>query len=285
MNADGMTRSSTGLLGGAQDKTAGGLEGKRVVVTRSVAQSTEMAKHLTNYGAVPVLYPCIEIIAPESTKELDSALLKAADHAYEWLVVTSANTVEAITARLNSLGIILGDLRIAAIGPKSADSVREHLGVKAHFVAHKYEAEALVDEMEVTSGQRVLLPQSERARPILFEKLTQKGAVVSAVVAYRTVMGEGGDDVPSLLMSGQIDAITFTSASTVHYFLARMENEGDGMADLEGICLAAIGPVTADALQEFSLSATLIPTHYTVPALVDALQEYFLQTTNQDLYK
>jgi uroporphyrinogen-III synthase len=285
MNAEGMTRTETGFNDGSQEKIAGGLEGKRVVVTRSAAQSAEMAKLLTNYGAEPVLYPCIEIIAPQSTNELDEVLLKAADHAYEWLVITSANTVEAIAGRLTSLGIILGDLRIAAIGPKTAASVWENFGIKAHFVASQYEAEALVDEMEVTSGQRVLLPQSERARPILAEKLTQKGAIVSAVVAYRTVKGEGGDDVPSLLVSGQIDAIIFTSASTVHYFLARIENEGAEMADLEGICLAAIGPVTADALREFSLSATVIPPRYTVPALVDALQEYFLQTSKMDLYK
>jgi len=242
MNAGGMTRTETGFMDGSQEMIAGGLEGKRVVITRSAAQSNEMAKLLLKYGAVPVLYPCIEIIAPESTNELDSALLKAADYAYEWLVVTSANTVEAIAARLNSLGITLGDLMIAAIGPKTAASVREQLGVEVHFVARKYEAEAFADEMEVTSGQRVLLPQSERARPILVEKLTQKGAIVSAVVAYRTVMGVGGDDVPSLLISGQIDAITFTSASTVHYFQARIENEGAGMSDLDGICLAAIGP-------------------------------------------
>lgn len=285
MSANGMTRTETGFMDGSQGKIAGGLEGKRVVITRSAAQSNEMANLLISYSVVPVLYPCIEIIAPESTNELDSALLKAADHAFEWLVVTSANTVEAIAARLTSMGIILSDLRIAAIGPKTAASVREQLGVEVHFVARKYEAEAFADEMEVTSGQRVLLPQSERARPILVEKLTQKGAIVSAVVAYRTVMGGGGDDVPSLLMSGQIDAITFTSASTVHYFLARIENEGAGRSDLDGICLAAIGPVTADALREVSLSASLIPSRYTIPALVDALQEYFLQTSNRDLYK
>jgi uroporphyrinogen-III synthase len=284
MSTDGLARAS-GALADSLDRVACGLDGKRVVVTRAIAQSNDMAKFLIDYGAVPVLYPCIEILAPKSTNELDKALLKAADGAYEWLIVTSTNTVEAIAKRATTLDIILGDLKIAAIGPKSAATVRKLLGLEVHFVASKYEAESLADEMEVSIGQRVLLPQSESARPILAEKLRQKGAIVSAVVAYRTAIGEGGDDVPSLLMSGQIEAITFTSASTVYYFLARIENEGAKLADLNDVCLAAIGPVTADALREVSLSATIIPSRYTTQALVDALQEHFLQTSNPDVYK
>ncbi|MGB3715341.1 MAG: uroporphyrinogen-III synthase [Candidatus Promineifilaceae bacterium] len=283
MNGSELTRTSKRPLRSPQEEPglsapAGfGLKGRRVVVTRSATQADEMVQLLNNYGAVPVRYPCIEIIPPEEMGVLDSALLKASKNEFEWLVITSANTVEAIVDRLDALEITLGDLRIAAIGPKSAESAREHLATEVHFVSSKYVAEALVDEMEVTNGQRILLPQSEVARPILADRLTERGAVVSAVVAYRTVTGQGGEDVPSLLASRQIEAITFTSASTVHYFLARLKDEGADSADLDGICLAAIGPVTADALREVSLPVALMPSTYTVPALVDALEEYFLR--------
>jgi uroporphyrinogen-III synthase len=175
-----------------------------------------MVQLLNNCGALPVRYPCVDIIPPEDTGVLDNALLKASNNEFEWLVITSANTVEAIVERLEALEISLGDLRIAAIGPKTAESAREHLDTEVHFISSKYLAETLVDEMEVTEGQRILLPQSEIARPILADRLSERGAVVSAAVAYRTVMGQGGEDVPSLLTSGQIEAITFTSASTVH---------------------------------------------------------------------
>jgi len=278
-----MTGANRAPITGSQEQQGFGLHGKQVVVTRPISQSNEMAKILIDYGAVPILYPCIQIVAPKKIDELDHLLLKAADHTYEWLIVTSANTVEAIAERLIALDIVLRDLKIAAIGPKSAASVRKHLGLKVHFVASEYEAGSFADEIEVTIGQRFLLPQSEKARPILAERLRQKGAIVSTVVAYRTVIGEGGDDVPSLLMSGQIEAITFTSASTVHFFLRRLEYEGARVADLDGICLAAIGPVTADALREVSLSPTVIPARYTAPAMVEALLYFFLQTRNRDL--
>jgi uroporphyrinogen-III synthase len=260
---------------GLQAPACSGLRGRRVVITRSAAQAGEMGQLLNKYGAVPVLYPCIEIVPPENTGALDSALLKASENEFDWLVITSANTVEAIVDRLEALEIILGDLSIAAIGPKTAESAREHLAAQVHFVSDEYVAEALVDQMEVTGGQRILLPQSEIARPILADRLAEKGAVVSAVVAYRTAMGQGGEDVPSLLASGQIDAITFTSASTVHYFLARLKDESAERVDLDGICLAAIGPVTAGALRDVSLPVTLTSSTYTVPALVAALEEYF----------
>jgi uroporphyrinogen-III synthase len=253
-----------------------GLKGKRVVVTRSATQAGDLVQLLNKYSAVPVRYPCIEIDPPEDTGVLDSALLRASNNEFDWLVITSVNTVEAIVDRLDALEITLGDLSIAAIGPKSAESIREHLATEVHFVPSEYVAEALADQMETINGQRILLPQSEIARPILADRLTERGAVVSAVVAYRTVMGQGGEDVPSLLASGQIEAITFTSASTVHFFLARLKDEGADSADLDGICLAAIGPVTAGALREVSMPVALTPSTYTVPALVAALEEYFL---------
>jgi uroporphyrinogen-III synthase len=254
-----------------------GLRDRRVIVTRSAAQAGEMAQLLDKYGAIPVLYPCIEIIPPEDTRALDHALIRASNNDFDWLVVTSANTVEAIANRLDALGITLGEQRIAAIGPKSANAAQKHLAPEIHFISSKYVAEVLVDEMEVTEGQRILLPQSDAARPILAKGFAERGAAVTAVVAYRTVVGQGGEDVPALLASGQIDAITFTSASTVHYFLTRLRDEGTDISCLADICLAAIGPVTAGALQEASLPVALVPANYTVPALVDALEEYFLR--------
>ena len=254
-----------------------GLHDKRVVVTRSAAQAGEMAQLLNRYGAVPVLFPCIELVPPDEASELDEALVGASNNEFDWLVLTSTNTVEAVADRLDALGINLGELRIAAIGPKTAAAAQKRLAPEIHFVSSKYVAEVMVVEMQVTKGQRILLPQSDAARPILAEGFSEQGALVSAVVAYRTVMGQGGEDVPSMLTAGQIDAITFTSASTVQFFLARLTDAGVDSSSLADICLAAIGPVTASALKKVSLPVSIIPATYTVPALVEALEEYFLR--------
>jgi uroporphyrinogen-III synthase len=281
MKDDGLTRISTETPLKVRAKSGSGLNDKRVVVTRSADQVDELATLLRYYDAIPVFYPCIAIVPPQDTSALDRALLKASANEFEWLVFTSAHAIEAVVARLDPLNITLGHLKIAVIGPKTARSARELLDTEVDFIASKYVAETLASELNVTKGQRVLLPQSEIARPVLVERLTERGAIVTPVLAYRTVMGQGGDDVPSMLALGQIEAITFTSASTVHHFLARLLNEGGSRSDLEDICLAAIGPVTASALQDASLQATVIPSDYTVEAMVDALEVYFLRNSNR----
>ena len=260
-----------------RESTAGGLVGKRVVITRAAEKAGEVEIILKRYGAVPVPYPCIEILFPDNSQELDNALVDAATGTFDWLVVTSANAATSIGKRLSHLGITLGDIAIAAIGPATAQTIEQALDRPADFTASKFIAEALANELELTAGQRILLPQSEIARPVLAERLSERGAMVTEVMAYKTSIGHGGDDVPTMLAAKEIDAVIFTSASTVHFFLARLREKDVGISALEDICLAAIGPVTAKALQAASLRASLIPDSYTIPALIDALDKHYVR--------
>ena len=98
-------------------------------------------------------------------------------------------------------------------------------------------------------GERVLLPQADIARPVLAQRLAAAGAKVVAVPAYRTVIGSGGVDLPALLADKQVDAITLTSASTARNLLQRLAAAGADGAGLEGVCIACIGPVTAETAQ------------------------------------
>ena len=81
--------------------------------------------------------------------------------------------------------------------------------------------------------------------------------------------------MPAMLTAGQIEALTFTSSSTAANFLKRLENEGGHRRDLAGLCLAAIGPVTAETMAELGMPADVVPASYTVPGLIKALEEYF----------
>lgn len=254
---------------------------KRVVVTRAAGQAAGMVHLLLGREAVPILYPCIDIVHPEDTIPLDDALHKAAAGEFDWLVITSSNTVEALARRLDMFSIQLGQMKVAAIGLNSANMVRERLGREVDLIPDIYVAEtlaaALVADATDARQSHILLPQSNLARSVLTDRLEDNGAAVTAVVAYRTVMGQGGEDVPSMLSSGQIEAITFTSPSAVRYFMARINEEGAGPADLEGVCLAAIGPITAGALEEFQLSASVTPAAYSAPALIASIENYFSQ--------
>jgi len=253
----------------------GGLAGIRVVVTRAPHQAAEMADLLRQAGAVPLLYPCLEISPPEDTEPLDAVLLSAASREYDLLVLTSVNTVYILAQRLAALDIALSDLPAAAVGPKTAAAAEAMLGLNVTLVANKHVAESLADELSPTPGERLLLPQSAIARTVLADRLRAAGAQLTVVEAYRTCLGQGGDPVPDLLADKMIEAITFTSSSTVTNFLKRLKKEGGDRRHLNDVCLAAIGPVTAATMAEEDLPVDVMPADYTLKGLVNALEKTF----------
>jgi uroporphyrinogen-III synthase len=254
------------------------LHHKKILITRAPHQAEELAQLLREKGGVPLLYPCIDMAPPWDTAVLDAALVAAVHGEFDWLVLTSANTVAILAQRLAALGLALPagkGLQVAAVGPATAAAARANLRVVINSVPEEHVAEALASAIGVTAGTRLLLPQSAKARPLLARQLREQGALVTAVVAYDTVPGQGGVDAPALLRARQIDAVTFTSASTVTNFLLRLANEGGRRADLAGVCLACLGPVTAAAVADAGLLATVTAAEYTLPGLVSVLEECF----------
>ena len=101
---------------------------------------------------------------------------------------------------------------------------------------------------------------------------------MTEVVAYRTVVAElerdGEPDIYRMLLERRIDVVTFTSASAVRNFVKVLGAEP--AADLlRTTVVASIGPVTAEAAAQCNIETTMMPAHYTVPALVDAIVGYF----------
>lgn len=254
-----------------------GLSGRRIVVTRAPHQTAEMVDLLRRYGAISLLYPCIDIVPPADVTRLDAELQKAADGYFDWLVVTSTNTVSVIARQLATLHLSLEDLSVAAVGPQTAQAIEDQLGLEVQIVAEKHVAEGLATAFPSVRGLHILLPQSEIARPVLADALQAEGAQVTAIDAYRTVIGQGGDAVPEMLVNGKVDAVTFTSSSTVRNFLKRFASEGGRRQDLQGVCLAGIGSITAKTMEKNRLPVSVVPLEYTLPALVDALESYFLE--------
>ncbi|MFN2223315.1 MAG: uroporphyrinogen-III synthase [Chloroflexota bacterium] len=266
--SDGPTDDASQLAGA-------GLADKKVVVTRAIHQAAELADLLRQASARPVLYPCLAIRPPEDTRSLDAALRAAAAGDYHRLVLTSANTVHILAGRLAALELSLQGLASAAVGPKTAEAAEALLGVNVTLVAKKHIAESLAEEMAPAADERLLLPQSALARPLLAERLMAAGARVTVIEAYDTGLGQAGEPVPALLADGEIDVITFTSSSTVTNFLERLEKEGGQREHLARVCLAAIGPVTAATMAEAALLVDVMPAEYTMAGLVNALEAYF----------
>ena len=245
------------------------MNGKRVVVTRAPHQAGELSKLLRARGFDVLLYPCIMIVPPDDTSLLDEALRSAAD--FDWLVLTSANTVEALRLRCDSLGLSLRGMRTAAVGPATADAARESLGVDVRIVPDEHEAKALAAALHVVAGMRVFLPQADIARSTLYDQLTAAGAAVTVIAAYRTVMGQGGVGVSALLKA---DALTFTSSSAVENCLARVRAEcGDEDALLKASAFC-IGPQTANTARDCGFGTVNTAEVYTLDGLIEVLVTY-----------
>lgn len=254
------------------------LAGKRVVVTQAVHQAPELAALLSAQGALPVLYPCIAIEPPQDTALLDRALEAVAAGGYAWVVLTSANTVRVLGERAAALHLpqsMWAGVRLAAIGAATDAAAAAVFGRTADLMPAENVAEGLASALLAVAerGQRLLLPQADIARPVLAQTLAAAGLDVTPLAAYRTTIGRGGVDLPALLPA--VDAITFTSSSTVRNLLRRLADEGGDYTQLAGVCLAAIGPVTAETLREGGLTPTVVAQTQSVEGLVEALIEYW----------
>ncbi len=246
-------------------------------MTRPRAQASRLAALLEAHGAETVTLPAIELRAPEDWGPLDRAVGSLG--AYRWVVFTSVNGVAAFWERLTHAGLdarSLAGIRVAAIGPETGETLRRH-GVEPDLVPAEYRAEGLVAELlsRVQPGETVLLVRAAEARDVLPRELEAGGVPVTVAPAYRTEPArEDAGRVVALLEARRIDAVTFTSSSTVRGLLAQLPR-GDAGRLLAGVVVAAIGPITAETAAEHGLHVSVIPHEYTVPALADAIAGYF----------
>jgi uroporphyrinogen III methyltransferase/synthase len=256
------------------------LFGRRIVVTRSREQAGELIDMLEERGADAIAAPTIQIDTPEDVAGLDGAVANAST--FDWIVFTSANGVDSFMSRLTASADVreLKGVHVCAVGPSTASRLLRY-GIRADLMPSEYRAEAVMDALRTLGplrGKRVLLPRADIGRDVLVDELRQAGADITDVVAYRTTLaaadGAGDRDIYRMLLDGQIDAVTFTSASTVRNF-AQIHGQEQAADLLRGTVVAAIGPVTAEAAQQLGIETTVQPERYTIPDLVDALVEHF----------
>jgi uroporphyrinogen III methyltransferase / synthase len=259
------------------------LSGRRIVVTRSREQAGDLIDMLEERGAEAIPAHAIRITTPEDPAPLERACREAGT--FNWVVFTSANAVDYFMRALLAVGDIrdLHGVRLCTVGPSTASRVQRY-GIRVDLTPAEFRAEALTESLKASGtlqGQRILMPRADIARDRLAEDLRAAGAEVVDVIAYRTIAGNADRsdyDVYRMLLDRQIDAVTFASASAVRNFVAMLGE--DQAADLlHSTVIASIGPVTAEAAQQLGIATTVMPQHYTIPDLVDALVEHFAAPT------
>jgi uroporphyrinogen III methyltransferase / synthase len=251
------------------------LSGKRVLVTRTRQQASDLSRALAAQGAEPVELPTIEIVPRADDGDVEHAIADLVSAAYQWCVFTSANAVDIFVRHVGDAGRdvrAFGRTRIAAIGPGTADALARH-GLRADLTPERYVAEGLLDAFgqRVMRGQRVLLPRAEGAREALVDGLEAMGAHVYELTLYVSAIPERPDaEGLRRLRAGEIDIATFASSSSVRNLVAMLDGDPAPLCD---ILIAAIGPVTADAVREAGLEPAVVAESYTIDGLVEALVE------------
>jgi uroporphyrinogen-III synthase len=236
------------------------LEGRVVLVTRPRAQGDELARLLEERGATAVLAPTIELYPADDLEELARSVVGLAEGRFSWLVVTSRAGVEALARA--GMGPI--EASVAAVGEGTARALRDR-GVEPAVVPSTYTTEALAEAMPEGRGE-VLLARADIAPDGLEDALAAKGWTPVRVDAYRTAPArELPEEARRLLDEGEVDAITFTSASTVDGFVALA-------GPIRGPKVACIGPVTAERARRAGLPVDAVAEPHTIEGLVAALE-------------
>ncbi len=254
------------------------LLGKRIVITRARGQAGELSQLLKGYGAQVIEFPTIKIVPPDSWYPVDRAIENL--ETYHWVIFTSTNGVKFFLKRLKLKKRRLAefnDLRFCAIGPRTAQEI-ERAGVRVDVVPEQYYAEALVQRLgiEELRGRRILLARAQKARDLLPRELRKSGASVDVVEVYQTIRPTiSKREIERVFQGEGIDLITFTSSSTVNHFFHIYEEKVGLKNTLIGVAIAAIGPITANTLRRRGITAHIIPDSYTIPALTEAIVDYF----------
>jgi uroporphyrinogen III methyltransferase/synthase len=221
------------------------LHGARIVVTRARSQASELAARLRALGADVIEAPAIRI-EPMDAAPLRAALARLGD--YQWVVFTSQNAVELAWDALRAAGHdarAFAGARVGAVGPATAQALLAH-GLAVDVMPERFVAEGLVDALrarEDVRGARVLFAKAEGARDVLPAALREMGV-------YRTVPDpEGAALARAALERGEVDVITFTSGSTVRFFVDAV---GPDLARRARV--VTMGPITSAAAREAGLT-------------------------------
>jgi uroporphyrinogen III methyltransferase/synthase len=250
------------------------LFGQRILVTRPRPQAEPMLRQLESLGAVPYLLPTLEIRELSDFTAVDQAIDELESGRWNWLVWTSANGVHSLIGRILARGKdlrILGGVRIAAVGPKTAAAVQSY-HLKPDLVPQQAIAEGLLQElMPLVTGQRVLLARGNRGRDLLPTRLSAIAEVAQVICYEQADAIDGNSPAIVALRRGEIGFVTLSSSNTARAFLALFDDVLRGRVERGEIELVAISPETARVIQDLGYPVTAVAEPYTTEGMIQSI--------------
>lgn len=241
------------------------LAGWRVLVPRGGKWGDGVAATLRSYGAIPVIAPMINFASTPDQAALEHALKRLERGSFDWLVITSATTVDVLMSQQVA---VPANTRIAAVG-ETTSAALILAGYRVDFVPDDNSARGLVKEWPQSEiVGTVLIPQSDIAEPVLVAGLAKLGLEVEFIAAYRTVGVPVAEHVAADVASGRIGAVLVTSGSVARQVQAQL-------APLpESTIVACIGPRTAFDARAAGLTVHLIAEDRSATSLVTSLVDH-----------
>jgi uroporphyrinogen III methyltransferase/synthase len=261
------------------------LSGKRVLVTRTREQSKKAIALLRERGADPIVVPTIDVRPIADPAPMLRAVRELGS--FGWVAFTSENGVHAFFEALASEHLdarAFAHARLVVVGPGTAAALADK-GITADVVAKEHRGEGVAKAILDAGGtERVLVARAKQGRETLPETLQKAGRDVDVVAVYEThpAPKDDADRLRALFdpqsPSGRAtDAITFTSASTVHGFCDALGDDAARLVKGSGAVVASIGPVTTEAALARGLEVTATAATYTLEGLVTALEGVFVR--------
>jgi uroporphyrinogen-III synthase len=252
------------------------LTGKRIVNTRASHAASDLDDLLRRCGAEPLSYPSIRVVPPPDTAPLDEAVRDAFAGRFDWVLIPTAHAAYMVAQRLLALelGPLPDGLNLGAIGARAAQATERELGRAPYLVPEDDVAESFFRASSNGHDLRVLLPQGDLLRSLHARGPAEHSIHVTAVPAYRTLLGSGGVDLPLLLAEQRVDAVTLTSPIAARNLDERLDAEGAFKDALAGLPIACSGSATAAAAAELG-GIVLESGERSLDGLIDELERYF----------
>jgi uroporphyrinogen-III synthase len=244
------------------------LAGKSILITRPAARADRLVDLLEARGARVIRAPTIELRPMRSTA-LTAALRDLERGRFAWIVLTSPATVGMLADRLEDPARVRA--KVATIGDGTADAFVRWAARRPDLRPSAFTTAALGRAFPRGEG-RVLCARADIAPDGLEDAIAAKGWTPARVDAYRTVYRKAlpGDARRALRTHG-VDAITFTSSSTVRgYVNAIRAIERDLPNDQPAV--VCIGPVTAAEARRHGFRVRAVAAPHTTDGLVEALE-------------
>lgn len=250
----------------------GPLAGKRVLVTRTREQASELAAKIEALGGEAIEFPTIKTIPPADFIHFDQALNRIIS--FHWLIFTSSNGVQAFFHRFKERDMdirLLFGTKLCAIGAATQGELLK-LGLQVDFVPEQFTTKGLLEGLlsKIRPDERVLLARADIANPELAEGLKTQNIQVEDLVVYQTLPDAGEKEVvATLLQTGKVHYITFTSSSTVTNFMSVIGS--DMLSTINHCTIICIGPITAKTALDFGLNVSDVATNYTYDGIIAKL--------------